>query len=88
MGIKMNISATLNVFRLLVTPSYSLPHLTVSSFDKIPIPLKFPNHQPNIRAIVLDKDNCFAKAYDDKVWPEYKVCRIALIYVPLVIVTN
>ncbi|ODQ58689.1 hypothetical protein WICANDRAFT_32399 [Wickerhamomyces anomalus NRRL Y-366-8] len=68
----MNVSATLNVFRLFFTPSYSVPHLTVSSFDKIPIPLKFPNHQPNIRAIVLDKDNCFAKAHDDKVWPEYK----------------
>lgn len=73
MSVKMNVSATLNVFRLFFTPSYSVPHLTVSSFDKIPIPLKFPNHQPNIRAIVLDKDNCFAKAHDDKVWPEYKV---------------
>ncbi|CCH41267.1 hypothetical protein BN7_804 [Wickerhamomyces ciferrii] len=62
----MNVSATLNVFRLLFSPSYCIPHLTVSSFDKLPIPLVFPNHKPNIRAIVLDKDNCFAKAHDDK----------------------
>jgi phosphatidylglycerophosphatase GEP4 len=64
----MNISATINVFRLLVSPQLCLPHLTVSSFDRIPVPLP----QPKIKAIVLDKDNCFAKAHDDKVWPEYK----------------
>ncbi|KAH3671458.1 hypothetical protein WICMUC_004590 [Wickerhamomyces mucosus] len=73
----MNVSATLNVFRLLVNQQLCLPHLTISSFDKIPIPLAFPSsmiqaqRQPRIKAIVLDKDNCFAKAHDDKVWPDY-----------------
>lgn len=72
----MNISATFNVLRLLANPQLSIPHLTIPSFDKIPIPLAFPTSitstQPNIKAIVLDKDNCFAKDHDDKVWPEYQ----------------
>lgn len=71
---EMNVSATLNVFRLLVQPQLCQPHLTVSSFDKIPVPLFFSRYQtnhPQIKAIVLDKDNCFAKAHDDKVWPAY-----------------
>lgn len=65
----MNVSATLNVFRLLLSPQLCLPHLTVTSFDRIPLPL--PGSMPKIKAIVLDKDNCFAKAHDDKVWPAY-----------------
>ncbi|KAH3686110.1 hypothetical protein WICPIJ_002916 [Wickerhamomyces pijperi] len=72
----MNISATLNVLRLLTNPQLCVPHLTIPSFDKIPIPLCFPSSittaQPEIKAIVLDKDNCFAKDHDDKVWPEYQ----------------
>lgn len=65
----MNISATLNVGRLLYSPSLCLPHLTVKSFDQLPIPFAFGNTQ--IKGVVLDKDNCFAKDHDDKVWPAY-----------------
>lgn len=76
----MNVSATLNVFKLFLSPSLCLPHQVVLSFDKIAVPIKFPSSSP-IKAIVLDKDNCFAKAHDDKVWPEYKVsgCVVDLV---------
>lgn len=67
-----NASATLNVSRLLYNPSLCLPHLTVKSFDNMPIPLVFPGQALEIRGVVLDKDNCFAKDHDDKVWPQYK----------------
>lgn len=62
----MNVSATLNVFRLVWNPQLCLPNMVVSSFDRIPL---LPGE---IKALVLDKDNCFAKAHDDKVWPEYE----------------
>ncbi|KAG4407866.1 hypothetical protein JTP64_003402 [Candida tropicalis] len=68
-----NLSATVNVSRLLYNPSLCLPHLTVKSFDQLTIPFKIPNHpQVQIKGVVLDKDNCFAKDHDDKVWPEYE----------------
>lgn len=66
-----NASATLNASRLAYNPSLCLPHLTVTSFDKIPIPIRIPGQDVQIRGVVLDKDNCFAKDHDDKVWPAY-----------------
>lgn len=67
-----NASAVLNVSRLTYNPSLCLPHLAVESFDKLPIPLAIPGKEAKIRGIVLDKDNCFAKDHDDKVWPAYE----------------
>ncbi|ODQ63384.1 HAD-superfamily phosphatase [Nadsonia fulvescens var. elongata DSM 6958] len=76
----MNISATINSLRLLYTPTLVLPHLVISTFNSLPVPLRIPitkadgtatGKTQEIKAIILDKDNCFAKAYDDKVWPEY-----------------
>ncbi|KAI3404190.2 hypothetical protein KGF56_002951 [Candida oxycetoniae] len=66
-----NLSATLNASRILYNPAICLPHFTVKSFDQLTIPLQIPNY-PNVRikGIVLDKDNCFAKDHDDKVWPD------------------
>lgn len=73
----MNISATLNVFRLLANPSLCLPHHQVPSFNELFFPLsKIAGLGPEIKAIVLDKDNCFAKNYDDKVWHEYEVSNL------------
>lgn len=70
-----NLSATVNVSRLLYNPSLSLPHLALKSFDQLPIPLEFPNYKNvTIKGLVIDKDNCFAKDHDDKVWTEYNVC--------------
>jgi phosphatidylglycerophosphatase GEP4 len=66
----MNVSATLNVLRLLWSPQLCIPQVVVSSFDRLPVPLGLPG--TDIRAVVLDKDNCFAKAHDDKVWPAYE----------------
>lgn len=66
-----NVSATVNVSRLLTNPSLCLPHITVKSFDKMLVPFKIPNHEDVvIKGVVLDKDNCFAKDKDDKVFPD------------------
>lgn len=74
----MNISGTVNVLRLLVAPSLCLPHHTVATFDQIPVPLSsaFARSQsekrPDIRAVVLDKDNCFAVPHENEIHPAYK----------------
>lgn len=88
----LNLSATLNLLRLVRRPNLCLPHATVSTFDQLPVPLdklftpKFPsnriikNHNtwiPKtddlIKAIVLDKDNCFAMPHQNKIYDSYKV---------------
>lgn len=76
MPFAFNLSATLNVLRLLYQPSLCMPHAVVPSFDKLVIPFALKmtqndEHGSNIKAVVLDKDNCFAKDHDDKVWPDY-----------------
>lgn len=43
-----------------------MPHTRIPTFNELPIPIN-----PNIKAVVLDKDNCFAYPDDDKVWPAY-----------------
>lgn len=64
-----NLSATVNIVRLAFNPQLCMPHLVIPTFNNLPVPIAIPNS--DIKAIVLDKDNCFAKAHDDKVWPEY-----------------
>lgn len=64
-----NLSATINILRLLTNPQLCMPHIIVPTFNNLAIPIQNPNGE--IKAIVLDKDNCFAKNHDDKVWPEY-----------------
>ncbi|KAH6680730.1 mitochondrial PGP phosphatase [Halenospora varia] len=69
-----NVSATLNVFRLIARPTLCLPHATISTFNQLPIPLnqafaKYKN--VNIRAVVLDKDNCFAIPHSNEVHKPY-----------------
>lgn len=75
----MNVSATVNVLRLLVNPSLCLPHYTVATFDQIPVPLSTAfaprngsEKKPEIRAVVLDKDNCFAVPKHNEVYPPYQ----------------
>lgn len=46
-----------------------MPHITLKTFDQITLP--FPI-DATIKGVVVDKDNCFAKDHDDKVWPEYE----------------
>ncbi|TKA29247.1 hypothetical protein B0A50_03757 [Salinomyces thailandicus] len=74
----MNVSATANVFRLFTNPALCLPQYTIATFDQLPIPLtnlsasNNGEKPPDIRAIVLDKDNCFAIPKQDTVYPAYQ----------------
>lgn len=73
----MNISGTVNFLRLFANPALCLPHYTVSTFDQLPIPLSsaFAKHGgekgPDIRAVVLDKDNCFAVPKQNTIFSAY-----------------
>ncbi|GAB7357892.1 hypothetical protein MBLNU230_g0061t1 [Neophaeotheca triangularis] len=74
----MNVSATVNVLRLFSNPALCLPHHTIPTFDQLPIPLSkaFANssngEKPDIRAVVLDKDNCFAIPKQNEVHKAYE----------------
>ncbi|PHH82558.1 hypothetical protein CDD82_5578 [Ophiocordyceps australis] len=60
----LNLSASSNVWRLVAKPSLSLPHYTIGTFNDLPIPLDqgllSKGYKSDIRAVVLDKDDCFA----------------------------
>ncbi|KAL2048115.1 hypothetical protein N7G274_000026 [Stereocaulon virgatum] len=74
----MNLSATLNIFKLLVKPSLCVPHATISTFEGLSIGLPAVlqkangNRPPDIQAVVFDKDNCFAKPNDNEIHEQYK----------------
>ncbi|RMY99203.1 hypothetical protein D0860_08348 [Hortaea werneckii] len=71
----MNVSATFNVFRLLANPALCLPQHTVATFDQLPIPLslafasKKGERPADIRAVILDKDNCFSVPKQNVIYP-------------------
>lgn len=74
---QMNVSATVNVLRLFANPSLCLPHHTIATFDQLPVPLskafkKNGEKGPDIRAVVLDKDNCLAVPKQNSVFPAYQ----------------
>lgn len=75
----MNVSATINVLRVFANPSLCLPHHTIATFDQLPIPLSSaftPRHgekKPDIRAVVLDKDNCFSVPKKNEVYGPYQL---------------
>ena len=69
----MNFSGTINAFRLLLKPQLCIPHLTVNTFDNITIPIRNPGW-PEFKAVVLDKDNCFAVERSIYVYKPYEVC--------------
>ncbi|KAF2723610.1 HAD-superfamily phosphatase [Polychaeton citri CBS 116435] len=74
----MNVSGSVNFLRLFANPSLCLPHHTVATFDQLPIPLsaafihKNRERKVDIKAVVLDKDNCFAVPKENKVHPPYQ----------------
>ncbi|OAA72600.1 HAD-like superfamily protein [Cordyceps fumosorosea ARSEF 2679] len=72
----LNLSASLNATRLLLKPGICLPHHTVSTFNDLPIPLDSALHarglKADIRAVVLDKDDCFAYPDSKDVYEPYK----------------
>lgn len=75
----MNLSGIFNAFRLLTQPTLCLPHATIRDFGKISIPISKMlaaangGIEPDIKAIILDKDNCFAKARELLIYPPYIV---------------
>lgn len=75
----MNISGSINFFRVFRDPTLCLPHYTVTNFNQLPVPLtpvftKIPGgEKADIRAVVLDKDNCFAVPYENKIYKPYLV---------------
>ncbi|KAG0124386.1 mitochondrial PGP phosphatase [Tuber indicum] len=66
-----NLSATLNALRILKSPPLLCPHLTIPTFDHLPVPLSTALNA-DIRAVILDKDNCFAVPRAKEVYPAYK----------------
>ena len=75
----MNVPAIFSVFRVIRKPALCLPHHTVPTFADIPVPIEsaFTSTRSkaiNIRAVVLDKDNCFAVPDQDAVDPSCEVC--------------
>ena len=73
----LNLSASLNVTKLFFKPSICLPHCTVPTFNDLPIPLDKGllknGRKTNIKAVVLDKDDCFAYPDAKEVYAAYKV---------------
>jgi phosphatidylglycerophosphatase GEP4 len=73
-----NVSGTLSALRLLRDPSLCLPQVTVPTFNHLPIPLTVPGSKatetggPDIRAVVIDKDNCFALPHSNTIYPGYR----------------
>ncbi|KAK2602538.1 hypothetical protein N8I77_009058 [Diaporthe amygdali] len=76
MGVNLNLSASLNIFKLLSNPSLCLPHAAISTFKDLPIPLdsafKRKGVEVNIKAVVLDKDDCFARPETNEVYEPYQ----------------
>lgn len=79
-----NLSGTLNIFKVLARPALCLPQATISTFNDLPIPIgrSFDGKGAEngekegkvvIKAVVLDKDDCFAWPKENVVWPEYEV---------------
>jgi hypothetical protein len=80
----MNLSGTLNAWRAVMTPRLARPHAVFSQFSEITFPLSKCiaanvkqrwgiDVQPDIRAVVIDKDNCIAKPKSLLLVDEYTV---------------
>jgi phosphatidylglycerophosphatase GEP4 len=71
-----NLSGTLTFFKLFQNPALCLPHYTVKTFADLPVPLskafKDSEKEADIRAVILDKDNCFALPHSNEVYPPYR----------------
>lgn len=61
-----NISGTFYAFRALFNPPLIRPSFTFNTFNDIPIPLN-----ANIKAVVLDKDNCISYPHETHIWEPY-----------------
>lgn len=85
----LNLSASLNIFKLLAKPSLCLPHTTVATFDDLPVPLNKAfagnDKKVDIRAVVLDKDDCFAIPDHNEVHEPYKVTLPVVLCFPVLL---
>lgn len=74
-----NLYGSLNSAKLLLKPGLCLPHHIAPTFNDLPIPLdaalQRDGRRANIKAVVLDKDDCFAYPDAKEVYPAYKVRR-------------
>ncbi|KAL8376456.1 hypothetical protein RB595_007512 [Gaeumannomyces hyphopodioides] len=73
----LNLSASVNIFKLIFNPALCLPHATVGTFNDLPLPLgrafkRKDGSAVDIKAVVLDKDDCFAVPETNEVYPDYK----------------
>lgn len=72
-----NLYGSLNSAKLLLKPGLCLPHHIAPTFNDLPIPLdavlQREGRRANIKAVVLDKDDCFAYPDAKEVYPAYKV---------------
>lgn len=77
MAASFNLCATINAIRVLKNPGLCYPHLTISTFNDLPVPLGKGiwkgEKQADIRAVILDKDNCFAMPHALEVYSSYNV---------------
>jgi len=85
----MNLSGTINTFRLLYAPKLARPHVVLNQFSDLTFPLGrciaanvkklhgIDVPDPDIRAVVLDKDNCISRPYALEVWPDYTVLALS-----------
>ncbi|KAI1468544.1 HAD-superfamily phosphatase [Daldinia caldariorum] len=71
----LNLSGTFNVFKLFTKHSLCLPHATAPTFNDIPTPFSEAfdggGKKIDIRAVVLDKDDCFAYPNSNEIYPSY-----------------
>lgn len=80
-----NLSGTLSSLSLLFRPSLCIPQAAVRNFNELPLPLSraFEDDKRfgkvNIRAVVLDKDDCFARPGENEIAPEFKVRNLFLL---------
>jgi len=83
----MNLSGTLNAWRAVMTPRTVRPHVVLGQFSDLTFPLATCvaasvkqrwgiDVQPDIRAVVIDKDNCIAKARTLQLVEEYAVLSV------------
>lgn len=82
--LNLNLSGFLNVFKLIAKPSLCLPHATVPTFADLPVPLEKAfekdGRKVTIRAVVLDKDDCFAYPDTNQIHPPYLVSAQPVLY--------
>ncbi|KAF3162008.1 hypothetical protein TWF788_002184 [Orbilia oligospora] len=46
--------------------------MVIPTFAHLPVPLRFPGQKSEIRAVILDKDNCISENYALEVYGPYK----------------